>query len=411
MRLPVIMICLCYFILIVTDWLIITDFRKMSLYSKYLPREKKRRVWWKIFLAFAVAVLILLTVGICLPRKSAESGISAVMWILYTVLTVEFSQIVYSIFSLLGFIPKIFGKSRWNTGLWIGLPLGVMIFSMMWWGVLVGRREIETVSVDISSPKIPESFNGYKIAQLSDLHLGTWGNDTTFISNLVDSVNSLKPDLIVFTGDLVNREYKEMLPFLAPLSRLKAPDGVISILGNHDYGDYVSWPSPQLKVANLDSLKKNQQKIGWKMLNNSTCYLSRENDTIAIIGVENWGEPPFTKYGDLNKAYPADSLYDGKFKILLSHNPEHWNQEVSKSSNINLTLSGHTHAMQSRISVGNWKWSPAQYRYPLWGGLYTRENSSEQLYLYVNIGAGEVGIPMRIGAAPEITLFTLRKSK
>lgn len=411
MRLPVIMICLCYFILIVTDWLIIADLRKMSLYSKYLPLEKQRRVWWKIFLAFAIAVLVLLTVGICLPRKSADSGISAVMWILYSVLTVEFSQIVYSIFSLLGFIPQIFRKRRWNTGLWIGLPLGVMVFSMMWWGVLVGRREIQTVSVDISSPKIPESFNGYKIAQLSDLHLGTWGNDTTFISHLVDSVNSLKPDLIVFTGDLVNREYKEMLPFLAPLSRLKAPDGVISILGNHDYGDYVSWSSAQMKAANLDSLKKKQQEIGWRMLNNCTLYLSRQNDSIAIIGVENWGEPPFTKYGDLNKAYPADSLYDGKFKILLSHNPEHWNQEVSKSSNINLTLSGHTHAMQSRISVGNWKWSPAQYRYPLWGGLYTRENSSEQLYLYVNIGAGEVGIPMRIGAAPEITLFTLRKSE
>lgn len=403
------MICLCYFILMMTDWLIIADLRKMSLYSKYLPREKKRRVWWKIFLAFAIAVVILLTVGICLPRKSAESGISAVMWILYTVLSVEFSQIVYSIFSLLGFIPKIFGKRRWNTGLWIGLPLGVMVFSMMWWGVLIGRREIETVSVDISSPKLPESFNGYKIAQVSDLHLGTWGNDATFISHLVDSVNSLKPDLIVFTGDIVNREFKEILPFLAPLSRLKAPDGVISILGNHDYGDYVIWPSPQMKAANLDSLKKKQEEIGWKMLNNTSLYLSRHNDSIAIIGVENWGEPPFTKYGDLNKAYPADSLYDGKFKILLSHNPEHWNQEVSKSSNIDLTLSGHTHAMQSRISIGNWKWSPAKYRYPLWGGLYSRENpSSKQLYLYVNIGAGEVGIPMRIGASPEITLFTLR---
>ena len=407
------MILLVYGLLILTDLLIIKDFRTFSLYSKYKPREKKPGIWWKVYLIFAIAILAALTVAICLPRRNENMGISATMWLLYVVITVEVAQIIYSVFSLLGFVPRIFKKPRWNTGLWVGLPLGVLFFSMMWWGVLVGRYRIQINEVSVMSDKLPESFNGYRIAQISDLHLGTWGNDTTFVSKLVDSVNSLQPDLILFTGDIVSRTSGELSPFINVLSRLHARDGVFSVLGNHDYGDYVSWRSAKAKKDNLDLLKEYQKEMGWRLLNNANETIrSSEGDSIILIGVENWGEPPFSTYGNLSKAYPEKLLKDNNFKILMSHNPEHWNREVSHISNIDLTLAGHTHAMQIMFELGKWKWSPSKYIYQQWGGLYNRENEDgEQSWIYVNIGAGEVGIPMRIGAPAEITLLTLRSRK
>lgn len=383
----------------------------MSLFDKFRPLKKKKGVWWKVFSVFAILVLALLTVAVCMPKRNVHTGITPTMWMLYVVITVELSQCIYSVFSLVGYIPSLFKKRRWNTGLWVGLPLSVLFFVMMWWGVLIGRYRINTESVEIDSPRLPESFNGYKIAQISDLHVGTWNGDTVFISKLVDRVNELRPDLIVFTGDIVNRQSDELLPFMKVLSRLKAKDGVLSVLGNHDYGDYVTWDSQAEKKANLDSLKSYQQSMGWRMLDNTHIALkNQKGDSITIIGVGNWGEPPFSQYGDLTASYPESKLKDDNFKILLSHNPEHWNREVSKISNIDLTLSGHTHAMQIMFAIGDWRWSPAQYKYQQWGGLYDRDNEDGvPTRVYVNIGAGEVGIPMRIGADPEITLFTLHR--
>lgn len=418
MRTPVLLICICYFLLIATDVIIWLDLRKFTLSKFIAPRTDKGsrpRIAANIYAVFAILILALLTVAVCMPKRNVHTGITPTMWMLYTVLTVLLSQAIYAVCSLAGYIPALFRKPRWNTGLWIGLPLGVLVFSMMWWGVFIGRYRIDTVDVTISSPRLPESFDGYRIAQISDLHVGTWNGDTTFVARLVDKVNALKPDLIVFTGDIVNRQADELLPFIKPLSRLSAPDGVLTVLGNHDYGDYVSWDSPGEKEANLDLLKSYQKAMGWQMLDNSHTFIANEHgDSIAVIGVGNWGEPPFSQYGDLKKAIstpgPAVELNDDNFKILLSHNPEHWNREVSHVSNIDLTLAGHTHAMQIMFSFGNSKWSPAKFKYEQWGGLYNRENQEGvPTNVYVNIGAGEVGIPMRIGADPEITLFTLKK--
>lgn len=413
MRTPALLLVICYLILLLSDFVIISDLKKLSLYHKFAPKWKKAGPWWKIYTVFAVLVIALLTVAVCLPKRDASTGIGPTMWMLYIVLSVILSQCIYSLISLSGFIPLLFGRRRWNTGLWIGLPLGILVFSMMWWGVLIGRNKIQKIDVSISSPALPESFNGYKIAQISDLHVGTWGEDTTFISRLVDDVNALKPDLIVFTGDIVNRMSDELIPFMKPLSRMKAPDGVLTILGNHDYGDYVSWDHPHDKLSNLDSLKTYEAAQGWKLLDNDhTVIFNEEGDSIVVIGVGNWGEPPFSRYGDLEKAYPREHWNDSNFKILLSHNPEHWNREVSHISNIDLTLAGHTHAMQLMFSIGDWRWSPAKYRYEQWGGLYSRPNANGvPTHIYVNIGAGEVGVPFRLGADPEITLFTLHRSE
>lgn len=337
-------------------------------------------------------------------------------WVVFTAISLIVPTIVYLIFHKLGKRFRLNKNGRSVNYLGIaGSSLAVLIFISFWWGVIFTRHEIKVKEIVFVDSKLPESFNDYRIVQLSDAHLGTWGTDTTFLSKLVKKVNSLNPDVIVFTGDIVNRETTEVAPFLKTLGKLKAKDGVYSVLGNHDYGDYMKWNSQSEKMANLELMKMWQHQIGWKLLNNEHVFFGKGNDSIALIGVENWGEPPFKQYGNLEKAYSLDnsdnSLYDDNFKILLSHNPEHWNQEVTSLSNIDLTLSGHTHAMQMEFKIGDWRWSPAKWRYSQWSGIYQRENSEgDKLTLYVNEGCGEIGIPARYGVAyPEITLIILKK--
>lgn len=377
--------------------------------------KKKGAVVYWITAALCYALLI---VTISLPRRDSNSGIIPVMWLLFTYLTIYGAKFFYLLCSVLGRVSgKIFGKwQRYYPARIIGVCVAVVFMALMWIGAGYTRHQVLVTHEEFSSDKLPESFKGYKIAQLSDLHVGTWGNDTLFLKNLVDSVNALHPDLIVFTGDLVNRQSDELKPFLSVLSQLKAKDGVFSILGNHDYGDYVDWPTIQDREDNLAMLKDYQRQMGWRMLNNEVTYIKRGNDSIMLIGVENWGEPPFPQYGDLNKAFAVERSRgnhekDGHFKVLLSHNPEHWNQEVSKHSNINLTLSGHTHAMQAMLRLGKWQWSPAKYRYEQWGGRFLREEKAgEPTEIYVNTGAGAVGMPARLASAyPEVTLITLEK--
>ncbi|MDE5643679.1 MAG: metallophosphoesterase [Muribaculaceae bacterium] len=222
---------------------------------------------------------------------------------------------------------------------------------------------------------------------------------------MVEKVNSLHPDMIVFTGDIVNRHSQELQPFVQTLSGLDAPYGVWSILGNHDYGDYYEWASPQDKLQDIENLCGMQSRMGWHLLRNAHADITKGADTLKLIGVENLGDPPFRNYGDLAASYP--DLSDDRFKILLSHNPAHWTADIKGNENINipLTLSGHTHAMQ--MSIGH-SISPAAFRYDTWGGMYADSVGHK---LYVNIGMGEVGIPARIGATPEITIITLRHSK
>lgn len=407
MRLPVLSIIFLFIFSILVDLYISWDIKGMW---------KKKGV--RIYGTTCLLCYALLIVAISLPRRDAESSISAIMWLLFTFLTIYAAKFIYLICSLIGRFLRGFSNVRRKVypARLCGLFLGLALMAIMWIGVGYTRHQIMVTHEDFYSKKLPESFEGYKIVQLSDLHVGTWGNDSTFLSTLVDSVNSINPDLIVFTGDIVNRESTELLPFKGVLSRLQAKDGVYSILGNHDYGDYVDWPRPGDKEKNLTELKNMQKEMGWRMLNNESVFISNGVDSILLIGVENWGEPPFPKYGNLEQALPSDETAsvhqnDGTYKLLLSHNPEHWNQEVSKNTNIDLTLSGHTHAMQAMIKIGDWKWSPSKYRYEQWGGRYNRKNLNEEdTEIYVNIGAGSVGMPARlISAYPEITLITLKK--
>lgn len=407
MRLPVPAVIALYFLSVGCDLYILSRIRRAV---------GKDSVWSKIYLWSSVACWIFLTVVVCLPKRDSDSGIVSLMWMLYAYLTVYLPKILIVVCSLAGGIPRLWKHRGLKTGLYVGLPLGVVAFYLLWWGAASCRYDIEVSRVDLSFEKLPDSFDGYRILQFSDAHVGTWGEDVSFIADMVDSINSLNPDLILFTGDIVNRQTSELAPFLEVLSGLRAKDGVYSVLGNHDYGDYVDWKLPSERVVNNELLAQWQRQMGWRLLNNERVFIrSGKGDSIMLIGVENWGDPPFPQYGDLELALSAspDSLHhqnDSNFKILMTHNPEHWNREVSCNTNIDLSLAGHTHAMQSMIKVGRFKWSPAKYRYEQWGGLYSRPNSKgDTTNLYVNIGVGEVGMPARVGAVPELTLITLHR--
>ena len=279
-----------------------------------------------------------------------------------------------------------------------GLTLAVVSIVMIIYGSFIGRTQFDVKEVTYSSSKLPSSFDGYRIVQLSDIHIGSWQGNASAIQNLVNLVNEQHPDLIAFTGDLVNHRAIELNDFQHILAGLKAKDGVYSILGNHDYGPYFRLKNKQEQDDNLSDLQQRQAAMGWKLLNNSHTILIQGNDSIALIGVENEGEPPFSQYADLPKAMQGT---EGMFQILLSHNPTHWRREVLPESDIDLMLAGHTHAMQ--LKLGNY--SPSSYIYPEWSGMYLEGTRG----LYVNVGIGYVGLPFRFGAWPEITVLTLRR--
>ncbi|MDD2798700.1 MAG: metallophosphoesterase [Bacteroidales bacterium] len=284
-----------------------------------------------------------------------------------------------------------------------GAILGVVAGLMLVWGATFGRFDFVTRSVEIHSAKLPDSFNNYKIVQFSDTHLGNFGHSDRIVDELVARINALHPDLIVFTGDLVNTKASEIDRFQQTLSKLRAKDGVYSIMGNHDYGDYVNWNNKADYVTNLRNLHQKQADLGWKLIGNEHTFLHHGTDSVALIGVENWGEPPFHQYGNLDKAI-AGMKYDG-FKILLSHNPEHWRLVVASKYDIDLTLAGHTHAGQMVVKLGGERYSPIVLKYKKWGGYFELNGKS----LYVNEGIGYVLYPMRFGTGPEVTVLTLRK--
>lgn len=363
----------------------------------------RRRVFATIHLVVsAVMTLLLVSIMIMPVRTGGDAVLRCTMWMLYAYISVYIPKYIFVIVDALARLPMLWhrGRSRVCTG--VGTALAVIVFVALWYGAIFGRWQTEVREVEVPVRGLPESFDGLRMVQISDLHVGTWGDDTTMAARIVNQINALHPDLIVFTGDIVNRHSAELQPFVSVLSRLHAPFGVYSVMGNHDYGDYEEWPDSASKAADVSALKTMQGRMGWKMLNNDHAVLrNAKGDSLVLVGVENVGDPPFATYGDLSAAYPTPG--DSVFKILLTHNPAHWERDIlhHNEQNFALTLSGHTHAMQFEV-LGL---SPAVFRYRHWGGLYDEDPAH---LLYVNIGAGTVGFPARIGATPEITLLTLR---
>ena len=281
--------------------------------------------------------------------------------------------------------------------------MAALVFGVMWWGTIVTPGTLEVKEVELAFDRLPDAFDGYRIVQWSDSHLGTYNGKTAIVEKQIKAINDLHPDLICFTGDLVSRKTDEALPYRELLAQLHAPDGVFSVLGNHDYDNYSQWDDEKAKEADCKALCDLQAEAGWRLLNDDYAIIRRGDDQIVLIGTENFGDHPFEKRGNLAKAYSG--LRDRNFKIELQHNPYAWRANTLTNSNIDLMLAGHTHAWQLMLQIGDWRWSPACYRYPEWGGAY---NEGDR-WLYVNIGTGMVGTPMRIGAPPEITLITLKK--
>ncbi len=285
-----------------------------------------------------------------------------------------------------------------------GAILASIIFISIIYGIVYGRFNFTVKEQNLRFANLPKSFDGLRIVQFSDMHIGSFYGHEKQIEKAVDLINAQNADIVLFTGDMVNNLADELEHFVPILQKINPPMGKFSILGNHDYSDYHNWESAQAKADNLSKLKLLHKKAGFELLLNAAKIIRKNNDEITILGVENWGVPPFPQYGNLQKT--LESAADVPFKILLSHDPSHWRAEILEKTDVDLTLSGHTHAFQFAFRLGNFMWSPVSFRYPEWRGIYFENNQ----YLYVNIGLGFIAFPGRVGSPPEITVFNLKRA-
>lgn len=282
------------------------------------------------------------------------------------------------------------------------LVLGAVPFVSLLWGMARGGTAYQVRRRVLRFPNLPAAFEGFRILQISDLHTGSFSSREP-LRRAVQLINEQQADLIFMTGDLVNNVATEVEDHIDTLAGIRSARPIYSILGNHDYGDYVQWESAEAKRANLERLMRNHAKIGWELLLDESRVVEHNGERIAILGVQNWGTK-FVKHGNLAKAHAGSG--DAPFKILLTHDPTHWDAQVHEYPDIDLTLSGHTHGAQFGVNLPHLKWSPVQYVYKQWAGLYKREKQQ----LYVNVGLGFIGYPGRVGFLPEITVLELRRA-
>ena len=367
------------------------------IYRTYIRTWRKkamRMLYW-----IPSILLLLGMVYVFGSFKAKPESMNLLGIFLITFLTINVPKIVFSLLSILfrGILPKSKGRFWGNC---IAGASALFVMGYILYGAFFGTENFQIRETTILSKELPKGFENYRIVQISDIHCGSWAGDTKALQKAVNLINAQEPDLIVFTGDLVNNIATELDEFMPVLSQLKAKDGVYSVLGNHDYAMYIPWESPEKKEQNLIALKQKQADMNWILLNNRHVKLYQNGDSIAIIGVENCGRPPFPNYAKFPEAMEGT---ERMFKILLSHDPSSWRREILPETDIQLTLSGHTHAMQTKI----FGFSPAVWVYPEYEGLYTE---GKQM-LYVNIGLGHLMYPLRLGAWPEITLLTLKREE
>ena len=316
----------------------------------------------------------------------------------YVLLCLSLPKATFTVGDILSQVVGHWSKKGRKIGMGISIVLAVVVFSAAVYSCTAGVKKLEVKEQELAFENLPADFDGYRIVQISDLHIGSYNAGSDYVQRVVDSANALMPDLIVFTGDLVNIKSEEVQPFVEVLSSLKAKDGVLSILGNHDYGTYAYYHDSIRSAEECQRLIKIERGLGWNLLIDSNVIIQHGKDHIAVVGVGDIGKPPFKPLGDLKKA--TASLDSSTFCILLSHDPSHWRMEVLPQTNIPLTLSGHTHAMQFRIG----DFSPVKWMYDEWGGLY--EENGQKLFVSTGIGGA---MPFRLGAIPEINLLILKK--
>ncbi|HEX5552862.1 MAG TPA: metallophosphoesterase [Chitinophagaceae bacterium] len=371
-----------------------------------------------IFIGFWVVALVCWFIVLSIPRWRMAEHVGFRMVLITLMLGIYLGELLAAVFFLIDDLRR--------GGLWmaalishgageaggidlqrslllsrLGLLAGAGLLATLIYG-FSNKYDYKIRRVSLHFPHLPSSFKGLKIVQLSDIHSGSFDHYQK-VKRGVELVLKENADLIFFTGDLVNNHAEEVKDYVQLFSRLRAPLGVYSILGNHDYGDYGSWPTETAKTENLQRLKDLEAEMGWKMLNNAHALVEKDGQQIAVIGVENWSaKARFPKYGDLQKAYAGAGSVP--FKILLSHDPSHWDAQVlPEYPDIDLMLAGHTHGMQFGVEIPGFRWSPIQWVYKQWAGLYRQKGQ----YLYVNRGFGFLGYPGRVGIRPEITVIEL----
>lgn len=401
------------FILLLIDFYVYSGFKILiSGYSHNVQKNLKNTFW--IISAINVVLVVIFnllpvhkfwTLRIIIFTIISIQYLGKFIWICFLFIDdiLRFFKLIYNYFTTSKPIYGV-GISRSEFIVKAGAFAGAGLISAFCWGIAKGAYDYKVRRRTIFLKNLPKSFDGIKIVQISDIHSGSFW-DKKAVDRGINLVLEQNPDIIFFTGDIVNNEASEMTPWIETFSKLKAPMGVYSILGNHDYGDYIMWENIEAKAKNLEDIKNIHKKLGWKLLLNENIKITKENDSIGIIGVENWSNRGhFKKYGNMSKA--VNDMENLPVKLLLSHDPSHWRGEILKKyKDIDIMFAGHTHGMQFGVEIGNYKWSPIKYMYPEWADLH---RYNEQ-YLYVNRGFGFIGYPGRFGILPEITLIELKQ--
>ena len=412
--------------LILTALLLVVDaytFKGLKMLMKNIDSQLIKRIFTWVYWAISIGMVLLLFFSIGYFNSALESHSYKVPFTVASIFMIYLSPKLFFIvfhliedISFIGYwgVKKVIESSE-TTEMYsrseflvqsiskLGIGIAGLQFGAMIYGATKGRFNYDIVHQPIEFDNLPDSFNGVKIVQLSDIHVGSFFDNHKEIEKAINKVNELNPDYILFTGDMVNNYAWELDGWEEIIGKLKAKQGKFSILGNHDYADYVQWDNEADKAKNLDSLKQRQAKMGFRLLLNESVKLERNGEFIELLGLENWGKGRFAKYGDLVKT--MKNSVTNSFKILMSHDPSHWDEQVLEKTDINLALAGHTHGMQYGVKIGSFQFSPVQFRYHRWAGLYT-ENKQ---HLYVNRGFGYIGFAGRVGISPEITLIELRK--
>lgn len=359
-----------------------------------------RKCQWSIRILYALFSLLTYVFSVLLFRKYFITDSVAELYEIGVVLGVFLSLFVSKmLFSIVDVWTLIF---KTKVLKWIAVGLTAWGFLSCMYGMMFGRFNISAKRVNVENKSLPRNFDGYKILQISDLHLSSFHGDEKIVSEWVDMMNAENPDVICFTGDMVSILADEMASHMDALKRLKAKDGKFAIIGNHDYGDYHKWSSMEARDANLAKTEENIRQAGFDLLLNENRTICRNGDTISVVGIENWGRPPFPQNSDLKK---AETGIASSTRILLSHDPDFWEYKLEDNTDYFLTLSGHTHAMQLGIEIGDWEISPSSLKYPYWHGLYERNG----IQIVVSRGIGCTAIPFRIGMSPEYVVITLKK--
>ncbi len=401
-------------LMLLMDWYVFSGFK--VLIQNALPNTQRllKIGYWSLT---GVNILLLLLFHTLAPNSYWGLRITIMTFLFGQ----YFGKIVWIVFLFLDDIIRFFrwvvskfeaskvesagkGISRSEFLVKTGMLAGTGIITALTWGIVSGAYDYRVKRRTIFLKKLPAAFDGFKIVQISDIHSGSFWN-TEAVMKGVKMVNDQKADVVFFTGDLVNNVADEMAPYMDVFNKIKAPHGVFSVFGNHDYGDYIGWPNPEAKIQNLENLKQVHKDLGWRLLINEHERITLGSDSIGVLGIENWGNKGrFPKYGKMEEAVRGTE--DLPVKLLLSHDPSHWRGQVlPEYPDIDIMFSGHTHGMQFGVEIGNVRWSPIKYMYKEWADLHTE---GEQ-HLYVNRGFGFLGYPGRFGILPEITVIELKQ--